>query len=247
MIKKIYKKIKSKFFKNPFGTQNSQNRNDWLKSVLEDIPSESTSLDAGAGSGKKKKYCKHLNYISQDIAEYEGNSKSGGLHTGLVDYTGLDIVSDIVDIPLNDDSVDAIMCIEVIEHVEDPLLVFKEFSRLLKKDGVLILTAPFNSLTHYSPYHYATGFSKFYYQKNLPKFNFEILNIEPNGNYFEYFAQETRRINEVSKTYSNKTLYSPFYYLSRIYMLNLLRKLSKKDKGSSELLCFGYNVTAKKI
>jgi ubiquinone/menaquinone biosynthesis C-methylase UbiE len=96
------------------------------------------------------------------------------------------------------------MCIEVIEHVENPLLVFKEFSRLLKNDGVLILTAPFNSLTHYSPCHYATGFSKFYYQKNLPKFNFKIVNIEPNGNYFEYFAQETRRINEVSETYSNK-------------------------------------------
>ena len=139
------------------------------------------------------------------------------------------------------------MCIEVIEHVEDPLLVFKEFSRLLKNDGVLILTAPFNSLTHYSPCHYATGFSKFYYQKNLPKFNFEIVNIEPNGNYFEYFAQETRRINEVSKTYSNKKLYSPFYYLSRIYMVNLLRKLSEKDNSSSELLCFGYNVIAKKI
>jgi len=61
------------------------------------------------------------------------------------------------------------MCIEVIEHVEDPQLVFKEFSRLLKKDGVLILTAPFNSLTHYSPYHYATGFSKFYYQKKFAK------------------------------------------------------------------------------
>jgi ubiquinone/menaquinone biosynthesis C-methylase UbiE len=246
MIKKIYRKIKSKFFRKPFGTQNAQNRNNWLKSVLGDIPRGSTILDAGAGNGNKKKYCKNLNYISQDIAEYKGISKSGGLHTGLVDYSELDIVSDIVDIPLNDESIDAIMCTEVIEHVEDPLLVFKEFSRLLKKDGVLILTAPFNSLTHYSPHHYATGFSKFYYQKNLPKFNFEIINIEPNGNYFEYFAQETRRINEVSETYSNKIIYNPFYYLSRIYMLNLLRKLSEKDNGSSELLCFGYNVIAKK-
>lgn len=247
MIKKIYRKIKSKFFKKPFGTQNAQNRNNWLKSVLGDIPIGSTILDAGAGNGNKKKFCKDLKYISQDIAEYKGESKSGGLHTGPVDYSELDIVSDIIDIPLKDESVDAIMCIEVIEHVEDPLLVFKEFSRLLKKGGVLILTAPFNSLTHYSPYHYATGFSKFYYQKNLPKFNFEIVNIEPNGNYFEYFAQETRRINEVAETYCNKRIYNPLYYLSKIYILNLLKKLSAKDNGSSELLCFGYNIIAKKI
>ena len=52
----------------------------------------------------------------------------------------LDIVSDIVDIPLEDESIDAILCVEVLEHVENPLLVFKEFSRLLKK--VEIVSCP---------------------------------------------------------------------------------------------------------
>ena len=133
----------------------------------------------------KKKYCDHLEYISQDIAQYAGTENTGGLHTGEVDYSKLDLVCDITDIPLEDNSLDAIMCIEVIEHLEDPLLAFKEFSRLLKKEGLLILTAPFNSLTHYAPYHYSTGFSKYYYQKHLPNYNFEVVEIRPNGNYYE--------------------------------------------------------------
>jgi len=246
MIKKIIRKINTTFFNEPFGTQNANKRNLWLKKVLNETPAGKTILDAGAGNGNKKIYCEHLNYLSQDIAEYKGTEVSNGLHTGKVDYSGLDIVSDIIDIPIKDNSLDAILCVEVIEHVEDPLLVFKEFSRILKKDGLLVLSAPFNSLTHYAPYHYATGFSRYYYQKHLPNYGFEIKEITPNGNYFEYFAQETRRLNEVSEKYVNKKIRNPFFYVSKFYLLNLLKKLDLKESGSSELLCFGFNIVAKK-
>ena len=185
--------------------------------------------------------------MSQDIAQYTGIEESGGLHTGKVDYSQLDIVSDIIDIPLEDESLDAILCVEVIEHVEDPMLVFKELSRLLKKGGKLILTAPFNSMTHYAPYHYSTGFSKYYYETNLPKFGFEILEITANGNYFEYSAQEIRRLNEVSRKYSNAKHISPLFYLSRFYILNFLKRQNKKDTNSQEFLCFGFNLVAEKI
>lgn len=247
MFKKVKNKLKAKFFNKPFGTQNANNRNFWLEKVLGEIPVGSTILDAGAGDGNKKRFCKHLNYISQDIAQYSGNEKTGGLHTGKVDYSKLDIVSDIVDIPLGDESLDAILCVEVIEHVEDPMIVFIELSRLLKTGGKLILTAPFNSMTHYAPYHYSTGFSKYYYEKNLPKFGFKILEISANGNYYEYFAQELRRLKEVAKEYSGAKILSPFFYISRFYLLNFLRRQSNKDTNSNDFLCFGYNIIAEKI
>ena len=246
MIKKIKRKLKATFFNKPFGTQNANNRNLWLEKVLSEIPTGLTVLDAGAGNGNKEKFCKHLNYISQDIAEYAGNEEAEGLHTGEVDYSKLNIVSDIIDIPLDDESLDVILCVEVLEHVENPLLVFKEFSRLLKKNGKLILTAPFNSLTHYAPYHYSTGFSKFYYEKHLPSYGFEIIDITANGNYYEYLAQENRRLSEVSKKYSSSKFLDPFFYLSRFYLLNFLKRQSKKDSGSDSLLCFGYNLVIKK-
>ena len=84
MIKKIKRKLKATFFNKPFGTQNANNRNLWLEKVLSEIPTGLTILDAGAGNGNKEKFCKHLNYISQDIAEYVGNEEAEGLHTGEV-------------------------------------------------------------------------------------------------------------------------------------------------------------------
>ena len=109
----------------------------------------------------------------------------------------------------------------------------------------MILTAPFNSLTHYAPYHYSTGFSRYYYQYHLENLGFEIEEIIPNGNYFEYLAQEVRRIKNVALQYSAKNL-NIFYKIGIYLVLVLLGSLSKKDKGSHELLNFGYFVKAKK-
>ena len=64
---------------------------------------------------------------------------------GSWDQTGLDIVGDITSIPEPDASFDAILCVEVLEHVPDPLAALRELGRLLKPNGQLILTAPFCS------------------------------------------------------------------------------------------------------
>ncbi len=53
------------------------------------------------------------------------------------------IQSDLNDpLALPDHSFDAITCTEVIAHLENPRFVFREFSRLLRPGGVLILTMP---------------------------------------------------------------------------------------------------------
>lgn len=46
-------------------------------------------------------------------------------------------------IPLEDDSVDFILCAEVIEHFDiDPMFALIEFNRILKKGGKLLITTP---------------------------------------------------------------------------------------------------------
>ena len=45
-------------------------------------------------------------------------------------------------IPLEDKSIDYIICQEGIEHMSDQVRVFQEFNRVLKKDGHLLLTTP---------------------------------------------------------------------------------------------------------
>ena len=241
----IKRKI-NKIITGQVGTNNGINRDKWIENKLSNLQKGSSILDAGAGEGKYKKFCEHLNYTSQDIAEYDGSGDGTGIQTKERNYEKLDIISDIADIPVSDNNFDSVMCIEVIEHVPNPLEAIKEIHRVLKKGGNLILTAPFNSLTHYAPYHYSTGFNRYYYQHHLEDIGFEIEEIIPNGNYFEYLAQEVRRIKNVAFEYSSKNI-NIFYKIGLYIVLVLLGNLSKYDKGSDELLNFGYFVKAKKI
>jgi len=51
--------------------------------------------------------------------------------------------ANIVDkIPLSDNYADMLICQEGIEHISDQLKVFKEFNRVLKKQGRLLITTP---------------------------------------------------------------------------------------------------------
>lgn len=227
------------------GNDNESTRVGWIEKTLKLIPGGMSILDAGAGECQFQKFCSHLKYTSQDFAEYDGNGDEKGLQTKTWDNTKLDIVSDITQIPVEDISFDAIMCTEVFEHIADPVSAIKEFSRIIKPGGFLLITAPFNSLTHFAPYHFSTGFNKYFYEHNLVKFGFTIKEIVPNGNFFKHLAQETRRIPYITETYCHKknNLFQKFIMF---IMLLILKSLSKSDKNSSEVQCFGYHVFATK-
>jgi ubiquinone/menaquinone biosynthesis C-methylase UbiE len=225
------------------GTRNEMPRHEWTIAKLQALPSGLRLLDAGAGERRFQSYCSHLNYVSQDFAQYDGKGNSKGLQTGSWNQQGLDIVSDITTIPEPDASFDAILCTEVLEHVPDPVAALRELARLLKPNGYLIVTAPFCSLTHFAPYHFCTGFSKYFYQHHLQVLGFHIEEIVPNGNFFEYVAQELRRVPLVAK---DENLQPPNeeHELALKSVLQLLEGYSEKSSASAELLCYGYHVLA---
>jgi ubiquinone/menaquinone biosynthesis C-methylase UbiE len=226
------------------GTTNALTRENWIKKTLLHIPEGLTLLDVGAGDGPYRSDCKHLKYIAQDFGKYTGTGDIG-IQMGDWDNSRLDIVSDILNIPLADGSVDAIMCTEVFEHIPDPVRAIAEFKRLLKTRGYLILTAPFCSLTHFAPYHFYTGFNRFFYEKFLPENNFDIVEIDINGDYFEYLAQEVRRVGTVAEIYTGvKIRIRDKIFLKGV--LWTLQRLSKMGNKSSELLNYGIHVLARK-
>jgi ubiquinone/menaquinone biosynthesis C-methylase UbiE len=237
-------KLFSKSANTEIGTTNLAVREQWLKNTLAGIPAGYRILDAGAGELPFKKYCSHLKYVSQDFGKYDGKRNEQGLHFVNWENAQYDIVSDVVCIPEQDESFDAVMCVEVFEHLPEPVAAIKEFSRLLKKKGTLILTAPFCSLTHFAPYHFYSGFNRYFYEKHLPEHGFQIEEITPNGNYFEYIAQEIRfRLpNKYTEAELSKREKKAFKTV-----LNMLQRMNESDKNSSELLCFGYHVKAVKL
>ena len=67
----------------------------------------------------------------------------------------------------------------------------------------------------------------------------------PNGNWFEFIGQEMSRARLVSRTYSSAFL-GWLMLAASIPLRLMLAMLSKMDRGSSELLCYGYMVRAQK-
>jgi len=250
-LKRIAHRASSRIFskiRNPLrvGTLNQATRETWLQETLSAIPAGRRILDAGAGERQYQKFCRHLDYVSQDFAQYDGQGTGTGLQTGTWDNRGLDIVSDIAQIPEPDESFEIILCVEVLEHIPHPVDALRELTRLLKEDGVLIITAPFCSLTHFAPYFFQTGYSRYFYERWLGQLGFIIEDMRWNGNYFEYLAQELRRLPSVAEQYAGVRL---GWWQRRAIrrFLAILDRLSKNDHGGSEqLLSFGLHIRARK-
>jgi SAM-dependent methyltransferase len=229
------------------GTNNAEVREAWVERKLRELPAGSRLLDAGAGELQYKRFCGHLKYVSQDFGQYTGVGDGSGLQTGTWDNSATDIICDITQIPEPDGSFDAILCIEVLEHLEAPIEALREFTRLLRPGGVLILTAPFASLTHQSPYHFYSGFNRHFYRRWLDRLGFAIEELVPNGNFFDFVCQELGRAGSVARTYTrNQKAFGVLENAARAICLRSLKRLSSRDAGSDELLCFGYLIKAVK-
>ena len=232
------------------GTSNWADRESWIKHALERIPAGVRLLDAGAGELRYRPFCDHLDYVAQDFGGYDGSGDGKGSQTGTWDQTKLDLVCDIVDVPEPNASFGAVLCIEVLEHLPEPVAALREFARLLQTGGILVLTAPFCSMTHLSPYHFHTGFSRYFYEKWLPEIGFKIDEITFNGNLFEFVAQDLQQLPMMAEKYSKaKTrswLQTRLQEHSRRVMLKWLQELSSHDSGSNEMLAFGVHIRASK-
>ena len=223
-----------------------ENRQSWLARVLGQLPRGARMLDAGAGELRNKKYCGHLDYVSQDFCQYAGQPATGagdGLHNSAWDTSRIDLVSDITDIPAPDASFDAILCTEVLEHVPEPTRALDEFERLLRPKGVVILTVPFASLVHQAPYHYCSGFSKYWYIYHLEKRGFDIIELEANGDWYACLEQELARLGGLERSLRNWIWPAAYlYYLLGWAYFRLRGKIRADD-----LACFGWHCIARKV
>ncbi len=227
------------------GTGNQSIRDTWVRAKLAAIPAGARLLDAGAGERRYRDACTHLTYVAQDFAKYDGQGDGSGLQKGTFDQSGLDIVSDITAIPQPDASFDAVLCTEVLEHVPEPIRAIGELARLCRPGALLILTAPFASLTHYAPYHFYSGFNRYFYTDVLPKQGFEIVEMVASGDSFSYLAQEIRRLPRVARTYGRRGI-GLMASLASLVLLLRLSRLRAGVPGTEALCCHGYHVLARK-
>ncbi len=227
------------------GNDTEEIQRNWVVRQLKNLPSACRILDAGAGELRFKPHCSHLQYVAQDFGQYNGGGDGAGLQTGKWDNSRLDIVSDITCIPVDDASFDAILCSEVFEHIPDAIAAVREFARILKPGGTLLITAPFSSLTHFAPYHFC-GYNRYWYMHHLPALGLKIEVIDHNGSWFTFVAQELRRSRLVGRMYASGLL-GLITRVAAIPLLVLLTLQARRDRASEELLCFGFMVRAIKV
>lgn len=72
----------------------------------------------------------------------------------IVAYDSTDVLAAAEDLPFLDASFDAVICVNVLEHVKDPFRAASELMRVLKPGGELMCVAPFLQPLHGYPQHY---------------------------------------------------------------------------------------------
>ena len=113
-------------------------------------------LDVACGEG----YGSHL--LSQEAASVTGvDLDPATISHATEKYTRANLsfqVGDVLNLPLEDDAFDVVVCFETIEHVADHARLMMEFRRVLKPDGLLLLSSPdkasYSDQTGYdNPFH----------------------------------------------------------------------------------------------
>lgn len=154
---------------------NVRNYKKFIDEKMADIAKEKTVLDVGGA----KRFTKWL-------SEYQELFKNCEYKT--MDYddtTGADVVGDIHNIPLKDESIDAIICSSVLEHVENPIVAVKEMYRILKKGGKLFAHIPSTYPYHARKGHYPDYWRFFDDTIHLLFKDFSRFDFVKRGGYFK--------------------------------------------------------------
>jgi len=113
-----------------------------LREILKTVPYvKGRLLDIGCG---EKPY---LDIFSSHTVSYTGIDIPQSLHK----KDAVDIFANAHHLPFKKDTFDTVLCLEILEHVKQPLEVLKEIYRVLKPGCVLVLSAPQNYWLHNDP------------------------------------------------------------------------------------------------
>src|SRR6478672_10261068 len=101
-----------------------------LEETARSLPRNAVVLDAGAGECPHSTLFAHTRYVKLD--------RGIGDHTW--DYSRIDVQGDVCELPFRDGVFDAVVNIQVLEHIKEPGVCVAEMARVLKPGGQLILT-----------------------------------------------------------------------------------------------------------
>lgn len=167
-----------------------------------------------------------------------------------------DILADVnKKLPLKEKAFDVAIMLQVLEYLEKPRVAFNEIARILKPNGVLILTSPFMYPIHDEPFD-RNRFTQTQIKSFLKGAGFKIVKIKSQRSFWDFWFQSflVFLFKALKRQLAKKTpasilvvtllVFISLYLTPVANLLNLaIRSFTKNSEGDFPL---NYLVVAKK-
>jgi SAM-dependent methyltransferase len=187
-------------------------------------------LDVGCGIKPYKSILNTVTYTGIDISLSPHNQGN------------FDCLFDGLNIPFDDNSFDSILCTEVLEHASDPVKLFNEIYRVLKKGGFAFISVPMFIEHHESPYDFRR-FTYFGIQKLALESKFTIVSIEDRGNFLCVLISNIYLA--ISQLISLRPISDLVYWITFPFTL-LIYKFDYIKKKDPVIVSLGWQILIKK-
>lgn len=141
------------------------------------LPDGALVLDAGSGEGQYRPHLAHTRLIGVDLAV--GDTQW--------DYSTIDAQADLQRLPFPDDTFDAAICFQVLEHVNEPARVIGEIGRTLRPGGRLYLSAPMAWHQHQKPHDFFR-YTSYGFTYLIENSGMRVVEMRPWGGYFWFLS-----------------------------------------------------------
>jgi SAM-dependent methyltransferase len=188
-----------------------------IRELLPRIKRGDRVLDAGSGNTNEQRIRAEL--IATGAALQTLDFMAGD---------GIDLVADITSTGLPSASYDVVVCLQVLEHVQEPAAVCRELARLVKPGGLVAISAPQSYWLHNLPYHYfhftREGLALLCHEAGL-----EPQVLEPQGGHFMlvgHMLHYTCRVLEQRARGNNWAAFcKPFFIVLRLLLGLVVKSL----------------------
>ena len=173
--------------------------------------SSATILDFGCGSGAALEVCKNNGFkmtLGLDVSDYCVNAtKARGIEARKIDST----------MPSLDDNYDLIICLDVLEHLEDDLGYLRMFKSHLKENGRILVSVPAHQFLwshHDVVNHHYRRYSKSSFTRLVDQSQLRIVNFRYwNSLLFPLFVV-SRILGKIQKEINSNEFANPPKILS---------------------------------
>lgn len=184
--------------------------------------------------------------FSKYINSYFGVDDSHAFYCHCREDNEVDLWTDCTNTGLKDSYFDTLLCTEVLEHISEPENLLNEANRLLKREGVVIMTVPFSWQIHAKPndfYRFSPYGIKYQFEKN----GFEILEIKAMEGMYAAVQQLgiLHMINRERKNIISK-LWHKYINTYIVIPIKNIKAMMLDQVFYNDKMCIGYLVIARK-